>query len=379
MAKHVLPAPQSKYLSAASMVFAMLLLMLGGCTVIPGWRMGQGSLQASTVLPDVELRGIDFTLVEQLQPRYESLREQVKPYLRTADYDSGYRIAPGDVLGIMVWLHPEFIAPVGSSGSESNSGGATGFSVNSQGSIQFPLVGTLEVQGLTEVQARDKLTRALSNYLRNPQITLQIQSYRSQKIFIDGAVQNPGQLTINNIPMTLAEAIGRVGGLTARGDSSQIDLTRQGQHITLNLPALLSIGIAPSDILLKANDLVRVTPSDETKVSVLGEVMNPSMVPTRNGRMSLNEALAEAGGLVKDSADARQIYVIRAGPAGKTQVFHLDALSPVMLVLADRFELQARDIVYVDAAPLAQWNRAISLLIPSVTSAQSTQSIIQNQ
>ena len=339
--------------------------------------MEEDSSLRPAVSPAVELRGIDFALVQQLQSGYEALREQIQPYLLTADHDPSYRIGPGDVLSITVWQHPEFLALLGNSGVDANSV-VTGFSVNSQGAIQFALVGSLEVQGLTEIQAREKLTRALSNYLRHPEITLQIQSYRSKKVFMEGEVRIPGEQIINNIPMTLAQAIGRAGGLTALGDSSQIILTRKGQNITLNLPALMSVGIAPNDILLKSNDLVRITPREETKVSVLGEVQRPSMMTTRNGRLSLNEALAEAGGLLGSSANPRQIYVIRQASEGKTQVFHLDAQSPVMLALADRFALQARDIVYVDAAPLAQWNRVISLLIPTLSGAQVTKSVGQN-
>jgi polysaccharide export outer membrane protein len=130
--------------------------------------------------------------------------------------------------------------------------------------------------------------------------------------------------------------------------------------------------------LLRQGDWLRVTPRDETKVSVLGEVVRPSMVTTRNGRLSLNEALAEAGGLVPISASPRQIFVVRRD-GERIRAFHLDAQSPAMLALADRFELQARDIVYVDAAPLALWNRTVALLIPTLGALQTTNTLLNNR
>ncbi|MEN9705504.1 MAG: hypothetical protein RLZZ393_1383 [Pseudomonadota bacterium] len=72
------------------------------------------------------------------------------------------------------------------------------------------------------------------------------------------------------------------------------------------------------------------------------------------------------------SANAGQIYVIRnEGTEAPPKVFHLDARSPVKLALADGFELRARDVVYVDAAPLAQWNRVVSLLLPTTGAVQN--------
>ena len=85
----------------------------------------------------------------------------------------------------------------------------------------------------------------------------------------------------------------------------------------------------------------------------------------RNGRMSLNEALGEAGGPDKLTANTAQIYVIRNNAQGGTALFHLNAAAPAALALADVFALKPRDVVYIDPVPLVQWNRIISLVLPS--------------
>ena len=58
-------------------------------------------------------------------------------------------------------------------------------------------------------------------------------------------------------------------------------------------------------------------------------------------------------------------------------VYHLDAKSPVALMLAEQFDLQPRDVVYVDPAPLANWNRVISLILPTAALANTTNNTIK--
>lgn len=54
------------------------------------------------------------------------------------------------------------------------------------------------------------------------------------------------------------------------------------------------------------------------------------------------------------------------------EIYHSDAHSPVAFALAEGFELQARDVVYVDPVPLVRWNRVISLMLPSAQAVSTT-------
>ena len=104
----------------------------------------------------------------------------------------------------------------------------------------------------------------------------------------------------------------------------------------------------------------------EQKVYVMGEVGRTGIVNIYSGKLTLAEALASAGGLQALNATSRGIYVIRNTSETKIDVFQLNAKNAMALAMADRFELNARDIVYVDASGLATWNRLISLILPSV-------------
>jgi polysaccharide export outer membrane protein len=102
-------------------------------------------------------------------------------------------------------------------------------------------------------------------------------------------------------------------------------------------------------------------------VFVAGEVMRPIALPMYNGRLTLNEALGESGGISPTSGDSSQIYVVRKSGTDQV-VYQLDGRKPGALAMAEGFELNPKDLVYVAATPLANWHRAISLIFPSALS-----------
>jgi polysaccharide export outer membrane protein len=291
-----------------------------------------------------------------------------------------YAIGRGDVLSIVVWDHPELagggmtaaVAAADATGTNSSAVANTappGFVVDHQGRIQFPFAGLLPVEGLTEEAARALLTNKLARYIANPNITLRVQSYRSKRVYIDGEVKQPGLQAINDIPMTLVEALNRAGGLLPTADQSRIALERGEARYRINLRDLVQKDINPGNIMLAPGDVVRVHSRDESKVFVSGEVVTPKALTMHNGRLTLNEALGETGGISPLSGDARQIYVVRKTPE-RTRVFQLDARLTGSLAMAESFELRPKDVIYVAASPLANWNRQISLLFPgALTSA----------
>jgi len=66
-------------------------------------------------------------------------------------------------------------------------------------------------------------------------------------------------------------------------------------------------------------------------------------------------------------ADSGAIYVIRGTDKDRPQIYYLDARYATGLLLVERFDLQAQDVVFVDTAGISQWNRVISQLLPSIS------------
>ncbi|MCU6501763.1 polysaccharide biosynthesis/export family protein [Rugamonas sp. A1-17] len=282
-----------------------------------------------------------------------------------------YRLGAGDVLAITVWDHPELTGAVAR--DQGGDGGALGppaasFVIDQDGMLEFPFAGKLHLAGRTREQARSLLVARLARYFRAPRVTVSVQAYRSQRVYLDGEVKAPGLLAINDIPMTLLEAINRAGGMLPGADQSRITIERGGQRHRVDLAAALRGGRHPAALLLADGDIVRVPPRDESKVFIGGEVLTPRALTMHDGRLTLNEALGEAGGISPQSGDAGQVYVVRHTPQG-ARVYRLDARPARALALAEQFELWPRDVVYVAASPLANWHRAISQLFPGELSS----------
>lgn len=291
-----------------------------------------------------------------------------------------YRIGPGDVVGIVVYDHPEIAfsaTPATTVADPASVSPAPGFIVSNTGQLTFPYAGPIQASGMTVQQLEDSLVQRLARVFKNPQISVRVTAFRSKRAYIEGEVKLPGLLVFTDIPMTLAEALSRSGGLATTGDRSFVTLTRAGKTIPLDLVALTDAGIDPTRIPLKNGDLIIARSSAERKVSVMGEVMVQGTILMRNGRLSLNEALSEVGGVNLNLANPRQIFVIRNEPTGQA-IFHLDARTPTALALADNFPLKARDVVYVDAVPLVLWNRVINLVLPSAATANTLRDISRN-
>ncbi|MGJ7499477.1 polysaccharide biosynthesis/export family protein [Variovorax sp. ZT5P49] len=283
-----------------------------------------------------------------------------------------YTIGPGDVVGIIVYDHPELLPNAGAViAQQSDPTGVTvapGFIVDAKGEIFFPYIGRAKLQGLTESGASELVARRIKAFVKDPQVSVRIQSFRSQRAYVQGEVRTPGLQIFTDVPMTLSEAISRAGSFTQAGDRSRITLTRGGVSTEINLPVLQALGADGNNIPLRNGDVVNVGTREDSRVYVMGEVKAPSALQMRNnGRLSLNEALGDAGGPDLATSDPGQIYVVRNSPDNLDvqQVYNLNAKNPVALALADRFELQPRDVVYVDRVPLVSLSRVFGLILPA--------------
>ena len=118
--------------------------------------------------------------------------------------------------------------------------------------------------------------------------------------------------------------------------------------------------------------------ASQLAVRIVGSIGRINQSHLRNGKLTLNEALSEAGGINPNSADPRQIFVVRTANPEQPELYHLNAKSPLAYALSAGFELQARDVIYVDPVPLVRWNRVISLVLPSAQAVTTTRIVTGN-
>ncbi len=361
-----------------------LVSSLGACALSPGMTFNAKHL-VDPLDPNsvAQIKEITPSLVLDDNRARQALLDN-DGISRLVDKAEPYRIGPGDILSIVVWDHPELVLPtqtyaIGTGVTELAFGDTAsvipGYTVSPTDYIQFPYAGRLRGAGLTELQARNLIVNSSGKYIQDPQITVRVLGYRSKRVYVEGEVKTPGTVAINDIPMTLLEAINRAGGVLPTGDRSSVYVIREGKKTRVNLPALIDRGQDLNQVMLKSGDIVRVTPRDESKVFVTGEVTVPSTIVMRDGRLTLNEALGVAGGPNQLTADSSQVFVVRSTEQATPLVFHLNAASPQAYAVAEKFELQPKDVVFVDTAALVRWNRFISNLFPSAQTVQTVHSI----
>lgn len=352
------------------------VVFMGGCAA-PGMHMdGQASSQKSSSEVQPVLKEITPQLLrEESDARDVAFSQyfdaQVKPLLAEP---MPYRIGAGDVLDIeLLGLGQTGLvsgdvsqSKQSSSGVGSNKGAsAGGYLVDLDGKIRLPYVGLVKLADCTIAEAHRVLVAGFSKYLKNPEVALRVQVFRSQRVFLGGEVGAPGVFPITDTALSLPEVLSAAGGVKQTGDPSSIRLVRNGTSFVIDWPRITEKGINLSKIQMSGGDVLRVPGRDESRVFVLGEVMRRQAVPLKNGRLSLNEALGEAGGLNPFSSDARQVYVIRSSSDTHPLVYHLNASSPVAMALAENFEMRAKDVVFVEAASMINWNRVITQFLPT--------------
>jgi len=348
---------------------------LVACSVAPGMELTPGmrhavearSEEGGKVEPQIRVIEIDAGAVAAHSTQGAKNDARIESLL--AAPQEPYRVGPADVLQITVWDHPELAVAQGPSQTTTlrPADAPQGFVVDANGYLQFPYMGRLKVAGLNVDDIQERLSIALGEYFRAPQVTVRMASYRSKQILIDGEVHAPGNQPLNDVPMSLSDAIGRAGGFTANADQGRIVLVRGGDSYALNIPDMIQHGMNPSNLMLKSGDVLRIASRDQSGAYVLGEVAKPiTAIPKQDGNLSLADALSQAGSFNLSTSNPQQLYVIRGARDGHPEVFHLDARSPVAIVMASRFQLRPDDVVYVDATDLVRVNRVLSLLLPAI-------------
>ena len=198
-------------------------------------------------------------------------------------------IQKNDLLSITVSsLNPvatEIFYPVNATNSNSNN--TTGYLVNTDGFIQFPILGNIKAEGLTKDKLKADITKKLTDrqLLTDPIVSIRFLNFR---ITVLGEVKNPSVVTVPNEKISLLEAIGMAGDLTIYGKRSNILLIREEngskflKRLDLNSNELLS---SPY-YYLKSNDIIYVEPS-KTVIRASKSSSNQAWISLGLGSISL--------------------------------------------------------------------------------------------
>lgn len=278
------------------------------------------------------------------------------------DQQSTYRLTAGDVLSIQLWAYPELSA---SNGDASNIKGS-GYPIDSMGNVQLPLVGSVHIAGKTLAETNRFLHNQFAKYLKHPDVVVRVLSYEGRRYFVNGQVIRSGQYTLNDQPISIYTALGQAGGVdTKTGDTTNIQLIRNGQTYNLNIIQLEKQGLSLHRLLIQPNDTIFVNTKQEQKLYVMGESNKSQALVLRDQGMTLSDVLGESEGINPYSASAARIYVMRTDLNSKqSTIFQLNLNNIGNLALANQFAMQKNDIVYIDATGLTRWQRIMNQIVP---------------
>lgn len=227
-----------------------------------------------------------------------------------------YLIGTDDVLKITVYDHEDLDVVSRVSGG---------------GGIQFPLLGTVKLGGLTLKEAIREIEKQLKDgYLVNPQVTIFVEEFRSKKVMVNGHVAEPGILELSG-PTNLLEVLSMVGGLRENAsDEATITRTLSGENrekkiLRVDLKRLMETGDAELNIPIMDNDTVFIAKAG--MVYVTGEVDSPGAYKYEEGTTIL-KAISVAGGFTS-IASKNKIRIVRI-VAGKEQTLEKVTLQEVV-------------------------------------------------
>jgi polysaccharide export outer membrane protein len=198
------------------MIVIVCLILLGGCVT------------TGTKLKSVT----DASAVSEEVPKEVKITEFI--------------LGPGDEIEITVYRHDDLKKTI---------------QISPSGMITYPLVGDIQVAGLSIFQLRDKIRDGLSKYIINPQVSIAVTAVQSQKVIVLGEVNSPGLFSLEG-PMTVLEAMSQAGGFTVDAKQKSVLLIRGGLEnpklVKLNLKDALKKGDLTQNIYLQNGDIIYV-------------------------------------------------------------------------------------------------------------------------
>lgn len=383
-----------------------LLLLLSGCA-LPGFRFTPS--RGRTV--SRKGQGVGTYVIQKITPRLlvelarserTPFRGVVNPRLRKEIQDYRYLVQAHDVLRIELWNLPSFGQRSSGMTTSGLEGFGTGtrtplphlssgpdFTVHGNGEIYFPYVGGVPVAGLDTEEIRSRLVRKLKPYFKKPDVGVTVVGFHSQFYELAGVVRDPGLYPITTVPVTVAQAIQRAGGVlriipefgggnvipNSVANLADVIYIHDRKREVLNLRAFFEYGDQEENRLLRPGDIVDIPDNIFDQVHVIGEVKTPGNYPLDSGYLNLAQALGDAGGINLDTANPARIFVFR-GAFQKPKVFWLNARSPIAMLLATRFDLRPQDVIFVATSPISAWNRVISQILPTVESLYETKVLV---
>lgn len=351
------------------LTLCVVSLVLSGCAAIPS-SGPTGAQIRSEIKAGTSHLGISLVEVKTAA----DLPIAAEP---SAVFSSNYTPAPstdilgaGDVLDIVIYesgitLFGRTTSGVGDGNADTSAKAERlpPARVSDDGAINIPFIGEVNVAGRTTAEVERLLRQALRRKSQNPQVLVSIREGLTNSVIIGGDVARPGRLVLPTNRETLSDVIALAGGNRGEIKDMLVRVQRDGENGEFRL----------SDVLSHPERDVRIFPADRISVvrmprsfSVLGAAGRAEQVPFPTASVSLAEAIALAGGPNPNAGDPRAIFVFRLvrGADGKETpiVYHFNMMQSSSYLLAQRFSMTDKDVLYVGNAVANQPTKLVQIV-----------------
>ena len=355
--------------------------IVGGCAWMPTTGPSGEAVRAGQQDPN----GLPYALVK-VTPEVEAVLAANAPRLGALFRDSRpakpITFGVGDIVSVTI-----FEAAAGGLFIPSEAGVRPGNfvslpnqGVDTAGNISVPYAGTIRAAGRSQVQVQTDIVNALRNRAIEPQVVVATVNQNSSLISVLGDVNTPARFPANSNAEHLLDSITRAGGPKSQGYDSWVMLEREGRREAVPFGALL-YEPAANNIWTHPNDTIFLYREPQTFVAfgALGNLgtssARQSQVEFNAWRISLAEAVGQAGGLADGLAEPSYVFLYRgetrdvaeqlgidaskfAGPIVPV-IYNIDFRDPAAYFLATRFQMRNKDVLYVSNATSVQAAKAM--------------------
>ena len=381
------------------------LISLAGCNAFPAAGTNRTDVMSSAgsmqVVPDsaaaskAATRYVAVALTPAIAARLSAgPRGRFFSQQTLATPEAQVRVGIGDMLDITIFEAEAgglFSGAVGVSSSSGNRVQLQTQQVDASGKITIPFGGRIQAAGLTPVQIQTEVNASISTRALEPQSVVTVSDRRSSQISVLGEVGTPIQFSVDPGGVRLFSAIARAGGSKFPSYESTIVL-RRGGHTER---ALLSDVVADDDanVELQPGDVVYILHEQRYFMSFGATGQSQSLAPINRRfvfdgtRLTLADALGEAGGLADNQADPASVFLYRnerksllsemgikvpdiAGDRVPT-IYVANMRDPGGLFLANSVEMENHDVIFVANAASVEF-KIIGTLLPVTQSASNS-------
>jgi polysaccharide biosynthesis/export protein len=364
-------------------IAVQLLGTMAACDSLPG--SGPSSSEIFTAAKPAKDGGTRFALVD-VDPNVVAVMETWSAASLQGSFGRqgpalSQVIGVGDYVQVVIWdaSVSSTAAPIA---DRATSGARTGTIpeqvVGADGRITVPYAGRVQAAGRTPPQVEQAIVAALEHTVVQPQALVTVTRNVANTVTVVGEVAAAARVPLTPRGDRLLDVVATAGGARAPVHEVFVTLVRGRQALRVPMQAILldpaeNVYVRPGDVVSVARDPQTFTAAGATGAN--------AVIPFDAIGISLEQAIARAGGLNDNRADPSGVFVIRferpedydqlrlprpqPGPTAQVPVaYRIDMRNPNSFFVARRFPIHNKDIVFVSNAPTMDIQKAMTILLP---------------